>query len=263
MPPFCPQCGVDNPANARFCDQCGAALIAVPTPAASAPTSPVAPTPVQAAVPMQPASAAPAVPATAGTLICPQCGAAAIPGEAFCDNCGAPLNAPARPAAPVPQPPYSAGVPPQPAYPPPQPASYAPQAPAPAYPPVPPPVPVPPAPAPYTPPRAALAPARLIVAATGVAVPLPAAAQAVIGRGDAVSNFYPDIDLTPYGALDNGVGRRHARLAVQAGQVVLEDLDSTNGTLLNGQKLAPRQPQPLREGDQLVFGKLQLRYSEV
>lgn len=25
--PFCPQCGVDNPAGARYCDQCGAMLI--------------------------------------------------------------------------------------------------------------------------------------------------------------------------------------------------------------------------------------------
>ncbi|WP_322496181.1 zinc-ribbon domain-containing protein, partial [Chloroflexus sp.] len=29
--PFCPQCGVANPDNARFCDQCGAQLIPVPT----------------------------------------------------------------------------------------------------------------------------------------------------------------------------------------------------------------------------------------
>ena len=32
--PFCPQCGIDNPANARFCDQCGAALIPVASVAA-------------------------------------------------------------------------------------------------------------------------------------------------------------------------------------------------------------------------------------
>jgi hypothetical protein len=258
--PFCPQCGVDNPANARFCDQCGAALIPV-TPASTVPTSAMPPAPVAP----PPAAAAPAVPVTGGAVTCPQCGASAIPGEAFCDNCGAPLNAPARPAAVAPAPPYNAGVPPQPAYPPPQPASYAPP---PQY--TPPPVaPAPPAAQPYVPPaapvappRSALAPARLIVAASGVALPLPASAQAVVGRGDPVSNFFPEIDLGPHGALDNGVGRRHLRLFVQGGQVMLEDLDSTNGTILNGQKLAARQPQPLRDGDQIIAGKLLLRYQQ-
>jgi pSer/pThr/pTyr-binding forkhead associated (FHA) protein len=100
----------------------------------------------------------------------------------------------------------------------------------------------------------------LIMAASGAALPLPNAAQAIVGRGDPVSNFYPDLDLNPYGALDNGVGRRHVRLFIQGGQVMLEDLDSTNGTVLNGQKLVPHQPQPLRDGDQIIVGKLLLRF---
>lgn len=255
--PFCPQCGVDNPANARFCDQCGAALIPVPSTASNVPTGAMPPAPAA------PASAAPAVPVTSGVVTCPQCGASAIPGEAFCDNCGAPLNAPARPVAQAPAPAYSAGVPPQPSYPPPQQSTYAPPpaqpaAPTPSY---------TPAPA-YTPPaapqvaRAALAPAQLVVASSGAVLPLPAAAQALVGRSDPVSNFYPDIDLGPHGALDNGVGRRQLRLFVQGGQVMVEDMDSTNGTVVNGQKLAPRQPQPLRSGDQIVAGKLLLRYQE-
>src|SRR5512138_1925489 len=105
--PFCPQCGIDNPANARFCDQCGAALIPVTQPAAPTVAAP------QPAAPMAPALAAPAVSSSSGAIICPQCGATAIPGEAFCDNCGAPLNAPIRPAGPPAVPAYSAGVPAQ------------------------------------------------------------------------------------------------------------------------------------------------------
>lgn len=104
-----------------------------------------------------------------------------------------------------------------------------------------------------------LAPARLIAVANGMTLPLPAAAQAIVGRADPVSQFLPEVDLTSFNALDNGVGRRHARLFVQSGQLMVEDLDSTNGTLLNSQKLSPRQPQPLKDGDQIQFGRLAMQ----
>ncbi|MFO7167539.1 MAG: zinc ribbon domain-containing protein [Chloroflexota bacterium] len=240
--PFCPQCGVDNPEGARFCDQCGAMLIPVTAPAA------------QPAAPAQPA---PGV--ASGVVTCPQCGTQALPGEAFCDNCGAPLSAPQRPVAPVPAPPYSTNIPPQQSYPPPQPVTTAP----PTYQAPPPPATPTPSPAPAAPAyRAGLAPSKLIIADTGATIPLPNAIQAIVGRADPVSQFFPDVDLTPHGALDNGVGRRQARIFVSGGQVMIEDLDSTNGTSLNGRRLAPRQPQPLRDGDQILLGKLALRYSE-
>ena len=260
--PFCPQCGVDNPEGARFCDQCGAMLIPVTGAAPAAVAPPAVP-------------AAPAVPqATAsGVITCPQCGTQALPGEAFCENCGAPLNAPLRPVAPAPTPPYSSNIPPQASYPPPQPAappSYETAPPTPAYqPPVAPAIPAPPTPAaPAYPPasggyRAGLAPSKLTVVDTGATIMLPNAVQAFVGRADPVSQFFPDVDLTPHGALDQGVGRRHARLFVSGGQVMLEDLDSTNGTHVNDQRLPARQPQPLRDGDQLRFGGLHLRYNEV
>jgi len=255
--PFCPQCGIDNPANARFCDQCGAALIPV------APAATLPPVAVPSAPPMASAVAAPAVSSSSGSVVCPQCGTTAIAGEAFCDNCGAPLNAPIRPAGQPMVPAYNVSVPPQPAYPAPQPSSYAPPTPA-----TPSSRQLPPAPAVSFPPPAAmpvrsvLAPAQLIVVASGASLPLPSAPQAIVGRGDPVSNFFPDIDLNPCDAINNGVGRRHVRLFIQGGQVLLEDMDSTNGTLLNNQKLTARQPQPLRDGDQISVGKLLLRFQQ-
>jgi len=234
--PFCPQCGVENPPSARYCDQCGAVMIPVPA------QGPAAPPPATA--PGRPVAA----PAPAGPSLCPQCGVAVIPGEAFCDNCGAPLLGAPRPAAPTPA---HGGVPPQPVYPPPRPVT-----------PAPPPQPVMPAPppvAPAPPPRATLAPARLIVQPSGAVVALPATPQALVGRADAVSNFFPDVDLTDYDGINLGVGRRHARLFVQAGQIMIEDLDSTNGTFLNAARLSPRQATPLKQGDEVRLGNLRLR----
>ena len=80
----------------------------------------------------------------------------------------------------------------------------------------------------------------------------------LIGRTDRSSTQAPDVDLTMLQALQLGVSRRHARLLRTAGGVALEDLKSLNGTFVCGQRLGPHQPQPLRSGDELSFGKLAL-----
>ena len=230
-----------------------------------APSAPVAPP--------QPVAAAQPGAVSAGPSTCPQCGMAVIPGEAFCDSCGAPLMSPASQSAPAPALRDASGVPPQPSYPPPQPVapqqsytppqpSYTPPVSPPPQPSYPPPAPISPPQPSYTPPvasgRTILAPTKLIVKATGATLSLPAQPQAVIGRGDAVSNFFPDIDLTAHGALDGGVGRRHVRLFIQGGQLMAEDLNSVNGSALNGQKLQPHQPRVLSGGDVLTLGRVAL-----
>ncbi|NJN65521.1 MAG: FHA domain-containing protein, partial [Chloroflexaceae bacterium] len=106
--------------------------------------------------------------------------------------------------------------------------------------------------------RHSLRPARLVVKESGLALPLPDAAQALVGRADPVSNFYPDIDLSPYGALQAGVGRRHVRIQLQGAEIFVEDLDSTNGTFLNGQRLLPHTPCPLKHGDEMRLGAMAL-----
>jgi pSer/pThr/pTyr-binding forkhead associated (FHA) protein len=52
---------------------------------------------------------------------------------------------------------------------------------------------------------------------------------------------------------DSEVSRKHARLTFQGGKYVLEDLGSTNGTFVNGQRLAG--PAVLRNGDVISFGE--------
>lgn len=84
------------------------------------------------------------------------------------------------------------------------------------------------------------------------------AEEFLIGRHDPATGSTPDLDLTPYGALDKGVSRIHA--ALRRGNEVLSivDLDSANGTYLNGQRLAAHQPRLLRDGDEIRLGKLVL-----
>ncbi len=52
---------------------------------------------------------------------------------------------------------------------------------------------------------------------------------------------------------DPEISRRHARLFLQGNSYVLEDLGSTNGTFVNGQRLMG--PDLLRPGDVVTFGE--------
>lgn len=82
--------------------------------------------------------------------------------------------------------------------------------------------------------------------------------ELLLGRSDSESGITPELDLSPHGALEMGVSRVHA--ALRRGEDVLSivDLDSANGTFLNGQRLAPHQPRLLRDGDEVRLGKLVL-----
>ncbi|MBN1203053.1 MAG: FHA domain-containing protein [Anaerolineae bacterium] len=80
--------------------------------------------------------------------------------------------------------------------------------------------------------------------------------QILLGRADQQSNVVPDVDMAPYGAVENGVSRRHAMIRRGEDTLTLIDLGSTNGTHLNGQRLIPHQPRVLRDGDEIRLGKL-------
>ncbi len=80
--------------------------------------------------------------------------------------------------------------------------------------------------------------------------------ETIIGRYDGSSSSTPTIDLTPYGAYENGVSRIHAAIRRGEDTLTLVDLGSVNGTHLNGQRLIPNQPRVLRDGDEIRIGKL-------
>jgi hypothetical protein len=77
----------------------------------------------------------------------------------------------------------------------------------------------------------------------------------LIGRASAADNVRPDVDLTPFDG-KKFVSRRHAFILRRQGSIVLEDLESVNGTFVNvTQQLAPHVLTPLRDGDEITFGQ--------
>lgn len=85
---------------------------------------------------------------------------------------------------------------------------------------------------------------------------LSPASRIVFGRSDTSNLNGPDVDLTPFGALEKGVSRQHAVIEFSEDTLMLMDIGSSNGTYLNGQRLPPNQPRVLRDGDEMRLGKL-------
>jgi len=59
---------------------------------------------------------------------------------------------------------------------------------------------------------------------------------------------------------DTNTSRRHATLQMTNGQVVLVDNGSSNGTYVNGVRIAGQVPQPLRPGDEVNIGNTRFRF---
>lgn len=102
-----------------------------------------------------------------------------------------------------------------------------------------------------------------MVRESGAEIALPGGrAELVIGRSDPVRGIYPEVDLASHGGDTRGVSRRHARLHVLDGRPQIEDLNSTNYTFLNRERLLPGQSYPLKDGDEIRVGLLALEYRQ-
>ena len=75
-----------------------------------------------------------------------------------------------------------------------------------------------------------------------------------IGRKDIKRGILVDIDLSPLDS-NKAISRRHASLERDGNAYYLVDLNSTNGTKLNGHGLISGQKQPLHQGDVIEFGR--------
>ena len=71
--------------------------------------------------------------------------------------------------------------------------------------------------------------------------PLRTDKQVVIGRSS-------ELDMV---LVEDMVSRKHAKITVQAGKITIEDLGSTNGTFVNGEKVKTAR---LKEGDRILIG---------
>jgi pSer/pThr/pTyr-binding forkhead associated (FHA) protein len=94
---------------------------------------------------------------------------------------------------------------------------------------------------------------------TGQVLPLAQRNEFTIGRSSEGQAEMPDIDLAPYRAYSRGVSRLHAAIRKDPSQVVLVDLDSANGTFLNGKRLKPNEEQSLANGDVVALGSLKMQ----
>lgn len=195
---------------------------------------------------------------------CPKCRQHNLPGSSYCEKCGFHLRSlqrqpqsnygsytppvpSARPVpAPAPVPNYPGAAAPPPATPPPPPVQRPVRAAQP-----PPPQPAPPPPKPAAPP----AYAHLRDLAQGRQLSLIYDRSLVGRESDSVK---PEIDLADFG--EGGVSRRHAQIVRAEGQVYVEDLSSSNGTFLNGERLQPGLQTPLKHQDEVRFGSLRFQY---
>ena len=256
MRAYCPSCHTGLMNDAAFCDNCGTAVSTLSSapagPSTASPSSsdgdPVCPGCSQPVYPedafcgscghavnqMPPDPRPGDVPSSTqqpplppADILCSQCGNKMPSHSAFCDNCGTAVSASSPPAQ------YA---PPQSTYQPPaQPSLHAP----------------PPAIG-----MTVVAP-RFIVQTYNATLNIPTnKSELIIGRKDAASDHFPDVDLAPYGGEEGGVSRTHAKFIIQGNQCYLEDLQAVNYTFINQQKLSPGEQRPLNNGDELRLGKV-------
>lgn len=99
----------------------------------------------------------------------------------------------------------------------------------------------------------------LKVLESGTIIPLEGGQEFTLGRVSGNQPILPDIDLTPYRAYECGVSRLHATIKIEKKAVTVTDLGSANGTQLNGRKISPHAPQPIKNEDNLTLGKFKIQ----
>jgi len=81
----------------------------------------------------------------------------------------------------------------------------------------------------------------------------------ILGRTSAeIITREPLVDLTQFGALELGISRVHAKILHSKAGYQIMDLESSNGTWLENQRLIPKQPYPIESGDRIRIGRMNI-----
>lgn len=86
----------------------------------------------------------------------------------------------------------------------------------------------------------------------------------LVGRRDPMSNIFPEVDLSKFDP-QTKISRRHAKIWRDGTNFMVEDLGSSNGTLLLSKvsdtlRLQPHRPHPLASGDRIRIGDTTLQF---
>lgn len=99
-----------------------------------------------------------------------------------------------------------------------------------------------------------------------IQVPAPEGGPVLVGQDGRVLQLAPGVNTVgrrgdntivipdPY------VSGRHAEISVQDTAVILADKASTNGTLVNGERLSPDTPRELQDGDTITFARVSFTF---
>ena len=91
-------------------------------------------------------------------------------------------------------------------------------------------------------------------------IALATSGEILLGRFDPHASANPDIDLSFDDRESLAISRRHARIIGHKGNHLIEDMGSTNGTLVNGKRLMIGQKVLLLPGDRVVLGNHEFLY---
>lgn len=79
-----------------------------------------------------------------------------------------------------------------------------------------------------------------------------------IGRMGKKQALIPDVDLSQYGAFQKGVSRLHAIIKTYPRKCLVIDLDSANGTRINGDRITAYVDTPIKNGDTISLGSFKI-----
>ena len=107
--------------------------------------------------------------------------------------------------------------------------------------------------------RAALVLAGFDTSGKKLRIPVPKHGAAATQGGYVIGRHAALVDHVVEG---KHISRRHARITVEHGQCRIEDLNSTNGTQVNGRRLEAFAPTPIAPGDRVLLGTVEVQASD-